>query len=165
MGAARFRLEPLIAARQLRLDAAMGELRQRHAALSEAERTRDAANGRRLTAIEARQHQQRSRAAQSAEPGVMLPAVWLSQAEQRLGWLDEQIERCARELADAQTAVDAARAALDVAIAAYRRAQAKLDALKLQRQAWQRERQQRELRVEEGAVEELLVNRYARTAG
>ena len=152
----RFPLEPLSRVRDLRLEAARRVVAERRADVEQALRRRDVAKQAWTDAVERRlRHQCECALATSdaATPNV----VWLKRADRHRLLIDAQIAKCETLLRGMDEELERARQAFAEAFAAFRRAQAKVDALANFRGEWKRKQRHDQDRREEQAGEELYL--------
>lgn len=155
----RFPLDPLCKVRALRLQNALRAVRECRAALDAAEAVRDEAAQRLHAAIQ-HHDEYRDQWLREMSRGTH-GAAWIKRHERHLILLETDIEQLRQRLAEAEDDVQRARAALDEALAAYRRMQAKADALQSYRQTWSAQQHQEQERRDERAVEDLRLPRGA----
>lgn len=151
-------LDPLIVARRARRDSAMALVVRCRAAV-DAQAAECARIQARLDLLEGERQACRTRLAELAAEGGT--PVELGRADERSALLALRMGETRGELMAAERSLEAARNELSDALAAFFRAEAKLDALGQQRQEWLRARMQRRDRIEEAAAEDLVVHRAA----
>lgn len=156
-----YRLEPLITARGVRRDRALREVQARQAELAARRAERDAAV-RRLVEFRDQRATQQQYLVNVALSGES-QANGYARVEQRILLLDAQIEQQVVAVAQAEQHVAAAEAAVAAALAVFRGAQAKVDALLEQKQRWRKDLERAARRAENGAAQELM--QYRRTTG
>ena len=149
-------LDPLIVARRARRDSAMA-LVVRCRAVVDAQVGECARIQARLDALEGERVACRERLAVLVAEGAA--PVELGRADERSGLLAVRVGEARAELMAAERSLEAARNELADALAAFFRAEAKLDALGQQRQEWLRARVQHRDRVEEAMTDDLVVHR------
>jgi flagellar biosynthesis chaperone FliJ len=158
MSAAKFPLEPLRTVRGIRLRALEGELKRCRECLVQAEQVRAAAEQCLEQATAARQDFA-DRGWTGMFGGGTPTALAIERYERHLALLDQQLaqhrielDARSRDCADAQTA-------LDQALATWRQARGKLDAVDEMKQGWLREARSRAELIEEQNLEELSLRR------
>lgn len=153
----RFPLEPLSRVRSVRLRAALSRVGEARTAFDTCVNERDEI-AQRLVA--ARKHRVSYQAAWIRELAADAhPVSWVKRHERYLELLDASIQEVSQSQLAAEQKVAAARAVLDVALAEWRRVQAKCDALQSLRREWQVQQRCEEARREERAVEDLRLAR------
>jgi len=152
-----FPLGPLLVARRARRDRTVHEVKQRQAVVQTREAERDAAQQRLSAAVDERAGQVKRLTAMltSSSP------TELTRAEQRIALLAARAEQLREELTAAEERLAHARAQWREAVAAFRQAQAKVDALREQESRWRAQLRHEAQRNEDKLVEDLSVHRYA----
>ena len=156
----KYRLEPLITARDVRRNRALREVQAKQAELAARRTERDAAM-RRLVEIRDQRATQQQYLVNVTLSGES-QANGYARVEPRILLLDAQIEQQADVVVQAEQRVAAAEEEVAKALAVFRNAQAKLDALVEQKQRWHRELERAGRRAENSAAQELM--QYRRTA-
>jgi chromosome segregation ATPase len=157
---ASFPLQPLLVARRARRDRTVREVRQRQIVVQTCEAERDAAHQRLTAAIDERIRQKR-RLIENALILAGASPTELARAEQRLALLATRAEQLNEELSAAEQRLAEAKSQWRAAVAAFRQAQAKVDALLEQQTRWRAGLAHDAARNEEKLVEDLSVHRYA----
>lgn len=156
MSGGKFPLEPLCLLRGIRLRGFETELRRRRERYDQVE-------GERLAAVEslAQALRLRSEFAENSWKQLFDRNCPTGQAmdrhERHLALLDQGIEERQAELTAREEVSSQARLELDVALAAWRKARSKLDAVGEMKQEWQRSARSQQERVEEQNLEELVL--------
>ncbi|HEY6544877.1 MAG TPA: hypothetical protein VIZ64_08290 [Dokdonella sp.] len=148
--------DPLIVARRARRDSAMALVVRCRTAV-EARAAECAQVKARLDATECERVLCRARLASLAADGAA--PVELGRADERSGLLAARADEARAELMAAERSLEAARNEMSDALAAFFRAEARLDALARQRVEWLRQRAQRRDRIEEAMTDDLVVHR------
>lgn len=159
----KYRLEPLIMARGVRCERALREVQAKQAELAARRAERDAVR-RRYTELRDQRATQQQYLVNVIGAGES-QASGYARIEQRLLLLDAQIEAQSALVAQAEQRVAAAEEEVAKALAVFRSAQAKLDALKEQKQRWRIEHERAQRRSENSAAQELTVYRRTKAGG
>lgn len=159
----KYRLEPLIMARGVRCERALRDVQAKQAELAARRAELDSAR-RRHTELRDQRATQQQYLVNAANAGESRASGY-ARVEQRVLLLDAQIDAQSALVAQAEQGVAAAEAEVAKALALFRSAQAKLDALKEQKQRWRVELERAQRRAENSAAQELTLHRRTRTEG
>lgn len=156
-------LEPLVRARGVRRERALREVEVRQAELAARRAERDAA-WRRHSELRDQRATQQQYLVNVALAGECRAGGY-ARIEQRILLLDAQLQEQAAALAQAEMRVTEAEGEAAKALAAFRHAQAKLDALEEQKQRWRTELGRAQRRAEDAAAQELTLHRRTKAGG